>query len=283
MLIWPATRFVAGENAEGAYERIERLNDIGATGLIDELGEHVQDREEAEEVCETYLEVLAEIDERGLDGCISVKPTHLGLEVDEGLCRDNLLRLAEEADERGLFVWVDMESSRHTEETIELYLDMLEVTDRAGICLQCYLRRTGEDMDRIIEAGGMVRLVKGAYDEPADTAFQGKEQVNRSYRELMAELFEREARFAVATHDADLVDRARELHEEHDPEQFEFQFLMGLRDGMKRELVDEGYGVAEYIPYGGDWMAYYWRRVMERKQNLFFAIRSLFSLGRDRI
>lgn len=283
MLIWPATRFVAGETVEGAYDRVERLNEVGVSGLIDELGEHVHDREEAEAVCATYLDVLEGIDERGLDGCISVKPTHLGLEVDEDLCRDNLLRLAEEADERGLFVWVDMESSDHTDETIELYLDMLEVTDRAGICLQCYLRRTGEDIRRVVDAGGMVRLVKGAYDEPADIAFQGKEEVDRSYRELLQELFEREARFAVATHDADLVDRARELHGEHDPEQFEFQFLMGLRDGMKKELAAEGYDVAEYIPYGDDWMAYYWRRAMERKQNLLFAIRSLFSLGRDRI
>lgn len=283
MLIWPATRFVAGETVEGSYDRIERLNAVGVTGLIDELGEHVHDREAAEAVCETYMEVLEDIDNRDLDGCISVKPTHLGLEVSEELCRDHLLRLAERAEEFGLFVWVDMESSEHTDETIELYLDMLEVTDRAGICLQCYLHRTEEDMDRIIDAGGMVRLVKGAYDEPEDIAFQTKEEVNRSYRELMAELFEQEARFAVATHDADLVDRARELHTQHDPEQFEFQFLMGLRDGMKKELAADGYDVAEYIPYGDDWMAYYWRRVMERKQNLVFAIRSLFSLGRDRI
>ncbi|MDY6771091.1 MAG: proline dehydrogenase family protein [Candidatus Nanohaloarchaea archaeon] len=275
MIIWPATRFVAGETVEGAYERLEELNDFGARGMIDDLGEHVEDEEAAIEARDTYLDILETIDARGLDGSISVKPTHLGLEVDEELCQDNLEALAEKADELDLFLWVDMESSQHTDETVEIYLDLLDVTDRVGVCIQCYLKRSDDDLDRIINEGGKVRLVKGAYDEPEEIAYESKKQVDINYRKLMEKLFRQQARFAVATHDRELVERAKELYEEHEPEDFEFQFLKGLRDDMKHDLVEEGYTVSEYIPYGDDWMAYYWRRVMERKENLFFAVKAL--------
>jgi proline dehydrogenase len=275
MLLWPATKFVAGEDDDGAFRRLRELNDMGATGMIDELGEHVDEREDAIEATNDYREMLEEIDERGLDGCISVKPTHLGLEVDEGLCRDNLAELARKAEELDLFLWVDMESSKHTEETIDIYLDLLEETEKVGVCVQCYLRRSMDDIERIAEAGGKVRLVKGAYDEPEDIAFKDKKVVDINFRRMMQYLFAEDARFALGTHDMTLVEEAKELYEQHEPSEFEFQFLMGLRDDLKEELIDEGYDVAEYIPYGDDWMAYYWRRVMERKENLFFALKAM--------
>lgn len=272
-----AKRFVAGETVDSAISYVDRLNDDGIVALVDLLGEHVEDRGVAWSAQEEYIELLERMDDEGLDGGLSIKPTHLGLEIDEEFCRRLIRDLVEAAAERDRFVWLDMESSNHTDETIDIYEDLRVDFDNVGICIQCYLKRSDEDIARLIEGGGIVRLVKGAYDESANTAYTEKDRVDESFRELLEMLFAQDTYFAVGTHDEDLVAYAKELEKEYgkDTDAFEFQFLKGVKDGLKHELVEEGYTVAEYVPYGPEWLAYYWRRVRERRENLWFAVHAV--------
>ncbi|MDY6761448.1 MAG: proline dehydrogenase family protein [Candidatus Nanohaloarchaea archaeon] len=272
-----ARRFVAGETPETAIQHVRDLNENGIVAYIDLLGEHVSKHGTAAAARDEYIELLDRIAAENLDAGLSVKPTHLGLEIDREFCRDNIDRLLAHAAEYGRYVWIDMESSDHTQETVDLYLDLLEDHSNVGVCIQSYLKRSREDVEQIIDAGGDVRLVKGAYDEPAEVAYQDREAVNENFRELLQLLFDSDTYFAVATHDEDLVTEAKQLAQEagRERDEFAFQFLMGVRDDLERELAEEGYRVGEYVPYGPEWLSYYWRRVRERKENLFFALRAV--------
>lgn len=272
-----ARRFVAGETVESAVQHARELNEDGITAYIDLLGEHVGEEGVAEDARDEYLELLDRIDTEDLDAGLSIKPTHLGLEIDEEVCRDNIAQILDQAADYGRYVWIDMESSAHTAETIDLYLDLLEEHGNVGVCIQAHLKRSREDVERVIDGGGDVRLVKGAYSEPPEVAYQDRDAVDRNFRELMELLFDSDAYFAVATHDEHLIERAKQRgevsHRERD--EYAFQFLMGVRDDLERELADEGYRVGEYVPYGPEWLSYYWRRVRERRENLFFALRAV--------
>lgn len=272
-----ARRFVAGGSKRDAIERVQQLNEHGISGMINLLGEHLDDKSEVESTVNEYDDILTELSTKELDGCISVKPTQLGLEIDQDYCLDNLKFLAKRARHLDRFMWIDMESSKHTKETLDLYQELLEDYDNVGICIQGYLRRSDEDIERMTREDGIVRLVKGAYKEPKSIAFTSKDEVNAHYRKLLKKLFEDAEYFAVATHNKKLVNFARQLQEQHDRDRdsFEFQFLKGVQNDLKSELVDEGFTVSEYIPYGEEWLSYYWRRVIERKANLLFALKAI--------
>jgi proline dehydrogenase len=184
----------------------------------------------------------------------------------------NFSRLAAKARELEQFIWLDMESVKSTEDTIAIYLDLYKQYDMVGVAVQSYLRRSASDLLHIIECGGKVRLVKGAYHESEEHVFVTDEEVNANYSKLMKMLFESNNYFAIATHNSDLIEEAISMNKNT---KFEFQMLKGIRDELKLELITKGFAVAEYIPYGSQWLPYSVRRIMERKRNLLLLARSL--------
>jgi len=274
LLFRVAKKWVAGYDTDGAITAALDSNSRGTAAILNFLGEEVADTNAVERTVAEYTLLMDLIRKRNVRGCISAKPTQLGLVISYDLCLQNFKRLAARAKELGQFLWIDMESSKFTEDTIDIYLQVHEQYNMTGVAIQSYLRRSASDLLHIIEHGGMVRLVKGAYHEPEEQAFTSKEEVNGNYLKLMKMLFESKNYFAIATHDSNIVEEAIRLSTNNDSK-FEFQLLMGIRDELKAGLVKKGFIVAEYIPYGSQWLPYSVRRIRERKRNLLLLARSL--------
>jgi proline dehydrogenase len=233
-------------------------------------------REDTTTATTEYLEILDGLKSRQIEGCISVKPTQLGLSIDPSLFRDNLAKIQNKANSLGIFVWVDMEGSPFTAHIVESYLGIRKRYDNVGIAIQAYLKRTEEDVNRILELGGAIRLCKGAYNESPEIVYKRRKQIDENFSKLMRTMFERGKGFAIATHDEKLIEEAIRLSNVHHAD-FEFEMLMGIRDKKKLELVQRGYRVSEYIPFGKSWWAYSKRRISEHKSNIFLLARSLVS------
>ncbi|WP_324662641.1 proline dehydrogenase family protein [Haloarcula sediminis] len=269
-----ASNFVAGETATEALDHVEELNARGVKGILNLLGEHYEDRAEADEDADAYIDLAEGLERRDLDGCISVKPSQIGLEVSDQAFEENLARIVDAAD---CFVWVDMEDH----DTVDVTLDAFERHARetggeVGVCVQANLRRTGETLERLADCPGKVRLVKGAYEPPVDIAYREKSKVDEMYRTHLTYMFEHfEDGIAVGSHDPAMIDLAKELHEEHGTP-FEVQMLTGVRESAQFELAEE-YEVYQYIPYGTKWFSYFYRRIRERKANALFALRAVVS------
>jgi proline dehydrogenase len=245
-------------------------------GILNLLGEETTSREETTAATTEYLEILDALKSRQIEGCISVKPTQLGLSVDPSLFRDNLAKIQNKAKSLGTFVWVDMEGSPFTAQIVDSYLEFRKRYDNIGIAIQAYLRRSEEDVNRILDLGGAIRLCKGAYNESPEIVYKRRKQIDESFSKLMRTIFERGKGFAIATHDEKLIEEAIRLSNVHHAD-FEFEMLMGIRDKKKLELVQRGYRVSEYIPFGKSWWAYSKRRIREHKSNIFLLARSLVS------
>jgi proline dehydrogenase len=245
-------------------------------GILNLLGEEMTSREETTAATAEYLEILDALKSRQIEGCISVKPTQLGLSIDSSLFRDNLAKVQNKAKSLGTFVWVDMEGSPFTAEIVDTYLELRKGCDNIGIAIQAYLRRSDEDVNRILNLGGAIRLCKGAYNESPEIVYKRRKQIDENFSKLMRTIFERGKGFAVATHDEKLIEEAVRLSNVHHAD-FEFEMLMGIRDRKKLELVQRGYRVSEYIPFGRSWWAYSKRRILEHKSNIFLLARSLVS------
>jgi len=271
-----ASRFVAGETLDAAVAAVRELNGRGISASLDVLGESVTSVEEARASAAMVVETQARIAAEKLDCNVSVKLTQMGLDLDRGLCAENLGRILERGRDLGMFVRIDMESSAHTERTLDLFeRDFLPAHgERVGIVLQSYLRRTAADVDRLIGARARVRLCKGAYDEPAAVAFPDKTDVDRSYAELMERLLERGNHPAIATHDPALIARARQFVTAKGitPDRFEFQMLYGVRRDLQEELQRAGFHVRVYVPFGTHWYPYFMRRLAERPANVAFIV-----------
>jgi proline dehydrogenase len=264
---------VAGYNTEQAVAAALGANSRGMTAILNFLGEETTDEKTVDSTVSEYLALMDLMQARKVRGCISAKPTQLGLAIDYDLCLRNLRRLAAKAGSLGQFMWIDMESIKFAEDTISIYLELFAENNMTGVAIQSYLRRSASDLLHILEQDGKVRLVKGAYHEHEEHAFTTKEQVDANFSALMKMLFDGGAFFAIATHDSKLVDEAMRLAGEK--RNFEFQLLMGIRDELKRELVGRGFAVSEYIPYGNNWLPYSVRRLRERKRNVILLARSL--------
>jgi proline dehydrogenase len=269
-----ASRFVAGETLDTAVAAVRELNGRGISASLDVLGESVTAVDEARASAAMVVETQERIAAERLDCNVSVKLSQMGLDLDPGLCAENMRRILERGRDLGMFVRIDMESSAHTQRTLDLFEhEFLPVHgDRVGIVLQSYLRRTAADVDRLIGVRARVRLCKGAYDEPAAVAFPAKADVDRSYAELMERLLERGNHPAVATHDPALIVRARQFVAARGiaPERFEFQMLYGVRRDLQEELQQAGYRVRVYVPFGTHWYPYFMRRLAERPANIAF-------------
>jgi proline dehydrogenase len=272
LLFRVAKRWVAGYNADEAIDVALDTNSHGMSAILNFLGEDTTDSKLVDMTVNEYLLLMDLMHARKVQGCVSIKPTQLGLTIDYNMCLQNFSRLAARARDLGQFIWLDMESVKSTEDTIAIYLDLYEQYDMIGIAIQSYLRRSASDLLHIIECGGKVRLVKGAYHESEEHIFVTNDEVNASYSKLMKMLFDSMNYFAIATHNSALIEEAINMGKNT---KFEFQMLKGIRDDLKHELLTKGFAVAEYIPYGSQWLPYSVRRIMERKRNLLLLARSL--------
>ncbi|MGB9987153.1 proline dehydrogenase family protein [Salarchaeum japonicum] len=273
-----ASRFVAGETPAEALDHVAELNDGGVKAIVNLLGEHYHDRAPADADADAYVDLVEDIAHSDVDACISVKPSQIGLGVDDAAFEENIERIAAAAAEHDVFCWIDMEDHETTDVTLDAYERLAtEYGGGVGVCVQANLKRTEEDLERLAPLPGKVRLVKGAYDEPSELAYKKKERVNEAYREYLEYMFEHfDGGVAVGSHDPAMIEYATELHDEYGTD-FELQMLMGVREDAQFDLAEE-YETYQYVPYGSKWFSYFYRRAMERKENLLFAVRAV--LGR---
>lgn len=274
-------RFLPGEGFDDALRAAVAFKPRHVGALFTRLGENVTDLAEARAVVEHYESVLSESAAAGIDFEISVKPTQLGLDLDAGAAYANLQRLAAAAAGVKSFLWIDMEGSGYTDRTIDLYTRLRRDHPRTGICLQAYLHRTAADIVRLLPLEPAIRLVKGAYSEPPDRAFQSKKDVDANYLALstlvLPEVRRTKLRLVLGTHDVELVHRVAGFAEPLGVERamLEVNMLYGIRTDQLVKLAGEGYVVKDLIAYGDAWYAWYLRRLAERPANVLFVARQL--------
>ena len=277
-----ASRFIAGETIEAAVEASRRLQAQGLLITLDHLGEGVKTLEEAADATREYVRLMEIIDASGIERNISLKLTQLGIDVDRATCVDNLRRILERAARHQFFVRIDMENSRYTAMTLDIVETLWEQQCRnLGVALQAYLHRTEQDVRRMNALGVRVRLVKGAYKEPAAIACQRKAEVDAAFVRLAHELLDAGTSPAIATHDAGALEdvRAYAAARGVPNDRFEFQFLYGIRRDLQASLASAGYRVRVYVPFGRDWFPYFMRRLGERPANLGFVLKALLREG----
>ncbi|HET6342785.1 MAG TPA: proline dehydrogenase family protein [Gemmatimonadota bacterium] len=277
MLIWPATRFVAGETDEAAIAAARRLNARGIAVSLDLLGENVTEAEDADSARDAYVHLLQGIAEANVDSNISVKLTMLGLDIAPRLAEENLRVILEAAEAHGNWVRIDMEGSPYTQLTLEIFQRVWESYRNVGVVVQSMLRRTADDVERLIGMRARVRLVKGAYREPAPLAFQTRMEVDRAFDRLAERLLDDGNEPAIATHDDARIRHVLQYAERRGipPDRYEFQMLFGIRATTQVAMVDRGHRMRVYVPYGERWLPYFIRRLRERKENMTFVLRNL--------
>ena len=275
-----ARRFIAGETIEEAAKCVKDLPGKGLHLTLDYLGESVTSAEAASAAAAEYVDILAVIIASGIERNISLKLTQLGLDVDKATAVDNMRRILEPADAHGFFVRIDMENSPYTEATLDI-LDTLwrQGHRNIGTVIQSCLKRSPEDVRRLNVHGMRVRLVKGAYREPKNVAYQKKAEVDAAFIELMQFLLDEGTYPAIATHDPDMIDatKAYAKSKGYANDRFEFQMLYGIRRDLQTSLVKEGYRVRVYVPFGKQWYPYFMRRLGERPANVAFVLRGILS------
>jgi proline dehydrogenase len=274
-----ARRFIAGEAVEEAIAAARVIEREGMQVTLDYLGESVASIGEAADATRAYLAVVDAIAASGVGRNISLKLTQLGLDVDRATTVDNLRRILDRAAPHDFFVRIDMESSAYTERTIEIFETIWQQGYRnAGTVIQSYLRRSESDIRRLNALGARVRLVKGAYKEPKEAAYQAKADVDAAFIELMRLLLDEGTYPAIATHDPRMIDatRAHARARSHASNRFEFQMLYGIRRDLQAQLTADGYPFRVYVPFGKEWFPYFMRRLGERPANVLFVAKSLF-------
>lgn len=269
-----AGRFVAGDTLDDVVTVARDLNAEGFSVSLDLLGEEVYDEASAVAATEEYLVSLHRIDQEGLDANISVKPTQLGLAIDEAHAVAAIERLAARAGDLGLTITLDMEDSRYTDSTVRLYETAQLAHGNLGIALQAYMHRTPADLDRLIPLGGHIRLCKGAYVEPDEIALTSRHEVDQAFAvQLRTLMSANETVPAIATHDLALVELTEELANGRSAP-FEFQMLYGVRVELQKRLVASGHPLRIYLPFGSQWYPYLTRRLAERPANAWFFVRA---------
>jgi proline dehydrogenase len=274
-------RFMPGETLEAALAAAAPLESAGIGTMYTRLGENLVDLREADRVADHYIAVFEAIAARDYRGEVSVKPTQLGLDLDPERTLAHLGRLAEKAAATGSYLWIDMEGSDYVEATVSLYERLRAEHPRTGVCLQAYLKRTPSDVERLRPLDPAIRLVKGAYDEPAAIAYRDKRQVDASYMSIAVDFLKtgrgRPVRLGLGTHDVALVEQiAEQVAPAGVPRDgFEVEMLYGIRTREQYRLARSGYRVQTLIAYGEHWYPWYMRRLAERPANVAFAIRSL--------
>ena len=277
------SRFMPGETLDDALGAAETLRSKKIGTVFTHLGENVKDRGEAQQVAEHYLEVLERIRERGLQAEISVKLTQLGLDLSPDLCFGYLESIIGRAEKNSI-VWIDMEASNYVDVTLDLYRGALRAYPNVGVCLQAYLRRTKDDLAKLLPMRPSIRLVKGAYSEPPEIAFPRKQDVDEHYFVLGKEMLRakkenRCGRAAFGTHDVGLIRRLSEYAstEGFRKADFEVQMLYGIQRAEQERLANEGCISIVLVAYGRYWYPWFVRRLAERPANLWFMVRNVFA------
>ena len=277
-----SSRFVAGTQVEDALRAAAALNLAGLSGSIDNLGENVATAEEATRSAQLYHQLLSEIAQRGLNANVSVKLTHMGIDVDPQLAYSNVAGLVEKAASMSPknFVRVDMEGSAYTQRTLDFVHQLHQQPVNkgcVGAVIQSYMRRSEDDVASLLQDGIRIRLCKGAYREPADVAYQEKSEVDANYIKLMKILLKSGTYHGLATHDEKIIRQAQSFaSQERIPRNaFEFQMLYGIRRDLQQSLIREGWRMRVYVPFGTEWYPYLMRRLGERPANLLFVAKNL--------
>lgn len=274
-----AKRFVAGESFTESIPKAKELNNKDLKLTLDLLGENVKDRQTATDTVDSYIKLLDGIKEHDLDSSISIKLTMMGLDIDEGFCRDNLFRLLDVAQKHEQFVRIDMESSDNTQVTIDIFKEAHEKYGKhVGTVIQSMLYRSKDDINELAAMNADIRLVKGAYKEPAKIALQNMSDIREAFKEQARVLLEKTDFPRFGTHDDELVNWIKGYADENDisKDSFEFQMLYGLREETMVQLTEDGYRTRIYVPFGTDWLPYFTRRLAERKENIWFVLSTMF-------
>ena len=274
-----AKQWIAGDTIDDALSSAKVAYKSGHHVIINKLGEYHTSKKQITATIEEYQKIVKSFRKWKIRGAISVKPTQIGLLISQKECYRNFEIIIRDARKAHVFVWLDMESSDHTDETIEIYNGFFSKYERLGIALQANLKRTEDDLNNLLEIGAKIRLVKGAYREKEKISFKSKEDVDKNYVKLMKILFKKGNEFGIATHDGKIIKKAENLSRKY-PKKFEFQMLKGIRDELKSKLIKKKFVVSDYIPYGINWLPYSFRRIKERKRNILLLGSSLIQSQR---
>jgi proline dehydrogenase len=272
-----AARYIAGTDRSDAIEVVRRLNGFNIPCTIDNLGENVESAAEAEASVAEYRALLSMIKDEGVDSTVSMKLTHLGLDVSEDLAEKNAALIIEAAAGFKNFVRIDMEGSAYTQRSIDIFLRLRERFSNVGVAIQSCLLRSNDDIKVLMEKGASIRLVKGAYKEPPEIAFEKKEDVDKNFSAIMRALLLKGDSPAIATHDEGLINEVVDFVEEHkiSIDSFEFQMILGIKRTLQKKLAADGYNIRVYVPYGANWLPFITRRIKERRENLLFVIKNI--------
>ena len=280
LLFKVSKRWIAGYSNNDAIMAAKKSNHNGMSAILNYLGEVYVEKSQIDRSVTEYITLLDLLKSNDVRGSISVKPTQIGLSVGYDKCLENFRKISEKAKQSGHFMWIDIESSIFVEDTLSIYLEILRKNRDTGVAIQSYLKRSHSDLLHLMEHSANLRIVKGAYSEEKDKAYQSNNEINQNFSAIMKLILEESAYggiVAIATHDSKLIQEALVLSWKGSErmKNLQFQLLKGIRDELKLQLVTNGYLVLEYIPYGEKWLQYSIRRIKERKRNVFLLARSL--------
>ena len=285
LLFTLSKKWIAGYDIDAALKYALDANKRGLKCIINYLGEDLKNVEMVKNTVLEYKNLIKNMKVCGIEGSISIKPTQIGLSLDMNFCLGQLLEITSIAKKNNIFLWIDMESFENVEPTIIIYKKVIEEIDQIGLVLQSNLKRSYSDLRKLLSYSPNIRLVKGAYHEKEVYAFQTKHEIDNNYIEMAKFLFSKKNDlrenqiFAIATHDSNIIQKSLDLLFLYDfkKEHLQFQFLKGIREKLKINLLLKGFNVYEYVPYGQNWLPYSVRRLRERKSNIILLIRSLIS------
>ena len=274
-------RFIAGESLAEVIPALEHLRDAGYLTTVDVLGESVDSAEACGAAAGRYAETLDALAGRGLERNVSLKLTQMGLDIDRDLCRDTVASVFRKAAEVGAFVRIDMEDHPKTDRTLEIFRELRPLNPDSGVVIQAALHRSPDDVETLITEGVRVRLCKGAYNEPASVALRERDEISAAYEAQARRLMADGNYPALATHDGRLIGRLIRWAEAEGiaRDRYEFQMLHGVRRDLQAQLLDKGFRVRVYVPYGTQWYPYFMRRLAEKPANVTFMLRSLMQEG----
>ena len=274
-----AKTYVAGETIEKTVQVVNKMNELGYACTLDILGEHIQSPSKAEKITKDYCNLYEVINKETLNCNISIKLTHIGLELDQKLVENNLQQILRHAESHKNFLRIDMENSPYTQRTIDLYQKNIHNYDKMGIVLQAYLKRSLEDAQTLSTPGFNTRICKGIYNEPSNIAFKERTEIQDNFFLITKEILSGKGFAAIATHDIPLIDRIESWIEQNNisNDRFEFQVLYGVPMGNRlKRLLSKGYTVRQYIPFGPDWFDYSLRRLKENPKIISYVLANLF-------
>jgi proline dehydrogenase len=275
-------KYIAGETLPVAIDLVKKLNSKGIYATLDVLGESVSTKDEAIESKKEALEVLDEIEKNKLMANLSIKPTQLGLAIDENFAYEQIIEIVKKAVEYKNFVRIDMEDSPYTDKTVNLYKRIYEQYKNVGIVIQAYMKRSLDDVIILNKIGTNYRLCKGIYVEPASIAYKKNQDVRENYLKILDTMFKDGNYVGIATHDKPLIDAAyKRIKEQNIPkDKFEFQMLLGVREDLRDKINNDGYKIRIYVPFGKDWYAYSVRRLKENPSMAGHITKSILTFGK---